>query len=57
MQELPAEVFTPSPLEVYDFTTLIVALVLFIAAVVTFSWVFAKVIVPMVARLRNRMLV
>ncbi len=56
-QELPAEVFTPSQLEAYDFTTLIVALVLFIAAIITFAWIFVKVIVPMVGRLRNRMLV
>lgn len=57
VQELPAEVFVPSQLEVYDLTTLIVALILFIAAIVIFSWAFAKIIVPMIARLRNRLLV
>jgi hypothetical protein len=37
--------------------TLIIALVLFIIAILTCSWVFAKVIVPLIARLRNSLLI
>lgn len=50
-------VFLPNQLEQYDLTTLIVALVLFIAALLIFTWVFTKVIVPLIGRLRNRLLI
>lgn len=56
-QELPAEVFTPSQLEKYDLTLLVVVLVLFIFALITCAWLFSKIIVPMIGRLRNRLLV
>ena len=56
-QELPAEVFTPSQLEKYDLTIVIVVLVLFIFALLTCAWIFSKVIVPLIGRLRNRLLV
>lgn len=56
-QELPAEVFLPNQLEKYDITTLIIALVLFILAILILTWVFAKVIVPLIGRLRNSVLV
>jgi polyferredoxin len=54
---MPAEVFTPNQLEKYEMKTLITVLVLFIVAITTFSWLFARVIFPLIARLRNNLLI
>jgi flagellar biosynthesis/type III secretory pathway M-ring protein FliF/YscJ len=54
---LPAEVFAPNQLEQFSTMTLIIVLVLFILAVVVLTWAFAKIIVPLISRLRNSQLI
>ena len=56
-QEIPDEIYTPNKLERFNLVLLIVFLILLIVAVLTIGWLCVKVCVPMIGRLKNRMLV
>lgn len=56
-QEVPAALFMPNTIESFNMDSMIVFLVVLIIAMVIFTWACTKVIVPMIARLRNSLLV
>lgn len=56
-QEIPAALFQPTKLEQYELIFVIVFLVVLTMTLLTCAWLCTRVFVPMIGRLRNRMLV